>query len=247
MRIFFLSGRERFAPFLSLAAAGLCGKQASNAEGKVGGKMTHPCPAGQGYAGDVRDRRCLPLRGKSASELARLILVCRGGEQGVGALCPSGTVGRRAGRTESAQRFMQTSFLNRRRRQAPARGLVAVCTHSSPKRNESQPVCPLLVGQTGVYSEPTALEAGTAGPAGSARTRSRDQSLENPFWGTAAVSPQPPSPQRRRRQAPTRGLAAVYSHHRPARTEPQHARPLLVGRACVESEPTAPAGGTAAS
>ena len=41
--------------------------------------MTHPCPAGQGYAAGVRDRRCLPLRGKSASELARLILgVSRG-------------------------------------------------------------------------------------------------------------------------------------------------------------------------
>ena len=83
----FLSGRKRLLPFLSLAA-GFCGKQvpawmrvfapASNAEGKVGG-MTHPCPAGQGYAAGVRDRRCLPLRGKSASELARLILgVSRG-------------------------------------------------------------------------------------------------------------------------------------------------------------------------
>ena len=130
--------------------------------------MTHPCPAGQGYAASVRDRRCLPLRGKSASELARLILGVSRGRVERGALCPSGTVGRRAGRTESAQRFMQTAFLNRRRRQAPARGLVAVCTHSSPKRNESQSVCPLLVGQTGVYSEPTALEAGTAGTGGGA-------------------------------------------------------------------------------
>ena len=152
--------------------------------------MTHPCPAGQGYAAGVRDRRCLPLRGKSASELARLILGVSRGRVERGALCPSGTVGRRAGRTESAQRFMQTSFLNRRRRQAPARGLVAVCTHSSPKRNESQPVCPLLVGQTGVYSEPTALEAGTAGTAGSARTRSRVQTLENPFLGNGNSFPQ---------------------------------------------------------
>ena len=31
-------------------------------------------------------------------------------------------------------------------------------------------------------------------PAGSARTRSRDQSLENPFLGTASVFPRPPSP-----------------------------------------------------
>ena len=44
-----------------------------------------------------------------------------------------------------------------------------------------------------------------------------------------------------------RGPAAVYSLHRPNRNETQSARPLLVGRMRVESEPTALAGGTAAS
>ena len=53
-----------------------------NAGGRNGGgEMMHPCPAGQGYAAGVRIRRCLPLRGKSASELARLIL---GGSRGKG-------------------------------------------------------------------------------------------------------------------------------------------------------------------
>ena len=168
---------------------GCAGNKPPMRKGRLGG-MTHPCPGGQGYAAGVRDRRCLPLRGKSASELARLILGVSRGRVERGALCPSGTVGRRAGRTESAQRFMQTAFLNRRRRQAPARGLVAVCTHSSPKRNESQSVCPLLVGRTGVNPEPTALAAGTAGPAGSARTRSRVQTLENPFLGNGNSFPQ---------------------------------------------------------
>ena len=203
------------------------------------GEMTHPCPAGQGYAAGVRDRRCLPLRGKSASELARLILGVSRGRVERGALCPSGTVGRRAGRTESAQRFMQTAFLNRRRRQAPARGLVAVCTHSSPKRNESQSVCPLLVGQTGVNPEPTALEAGTAGTAGSARTRSRDQSLENPFLGNRH------SKKRRRRTAPARGPSAVYLHYRPNRNETKRPSPLLVGLERVDLEPKALADRTA--
>ena len=64
-------------------AAGPCGKQASGmdmicvpgAGGKVGEReMTLPCPAGARGAAGVRIRRCLPLRGKSASELARLIL-----------------------------------------------------------------------------------------------------------------------------------------------------------------------------
>ena len=250
------------------------------------GGMTHPCPAGQGYAVGVRDRRCLPLRGKSASELARLILVCRGGKQGAGALCPSGTVGRRArktkhtllrsmrppsprnhpaggtagfARTRSRDQSLENPFLGdggrfpaaspspeRRRRQALARGLAAVCAHSCPKRNESQPVCPLRVEQTGVNSEPTALAAGTAGPAGSARTRSRDQSLENPFLGNRRFLRRPVPKNRRRRQAPARGPAAVYSFYRPNRNEPQHTHPLLVGWVCVEPEPTALAGGPAA-
>ena len=38
---------------------------------------------------------------------------------------------------------------------------------------------------------------------------------------------------------------AVYAHHRPNRTEPQHTRPLLVGRVCVNPAPKALAAGTA--
>ena len=49
----------------------------------------------------------------------------------------------------------------------------------------------------------------------------------------------------RRRQAPARGPAAVNTLHRPNRNEPQHARPLLVGRTCVNFEPTALSAGTA--
>ena len=57
---------------------GCAGNKPPMRKGRLGG-MTHPCPGGQGYAAGVRDRRCLPLRGKSASELARLILgVSRG-------------------------------------------------------------------------------------------------------------------------------------------------------------------------
>ena len=52
----------------------------------------------------------------------------------------------------------------RRRRQAPAREPVAVCSHTRPKRNAPQPACPRRMGQTGVTPAPTALSAGTAGP-----------------------------------------------------------------------------------
>ena len=82
--------------------------------------------------------------------------------------------------------------------------------------------------------------------AGSARTRSRDQSLENPFLGERQPFPRSPRPQRRRRQAPARGLAAVYSHHRSKRNETKRPSPLLVGLGRVYFEPTALAGGTAA-
>ena len=54
---------------------------------------------------------------------------------------------------------LQTS----RRRQAPARGLAAVCALHRPTRNAKKHPCPLLVGHGCVASEPTALAAGTAG------------------------------------------------------------------------------------
>ena len=75
------------------------------------------------------------------------------------------------------------------------------------------------------------------------------QTLENPFLGKRLpfFPPSPVPKNRRRRQAPARGPAAVCFHHRSIRTETQHTRPLLVGRVCVYFEPTALAGGTAAS
>ena len=71
-------------------------------------------------------------------------------------------------------------------------------------------------------------------------------SLRIPSGKPASISPVTPSPKtRRRRQAPARGLAAVNTPHRPNRTEPQHTRPLLVGRVCVNPAPKALAAGTA--
>ena len=71
-------------------------------------------------------------------------------------------------------------------------------------------------------------------------------SLRIPSGKPASISPVTPSPKtRRRRQAPARGLAAVNTPHRPNRTAPQHTRPLLVGRVCVNPAPKALAAGTA--
>ena len=49
----------------------------------------------------------------------------------------------------------------RRRRQAPARGLAAVCPHVRPIRNETKRPSPLLVGLGRVNPEPTALAGDT--------------------------------------------------------------------------------------
>ena len=124
-------------------------------------------------------------------------------------------------------------------------GLPPSARTAAPSGTKRSLSCPLLVGQTGVNSEPTALAAGTAGPAGSARTRSRDQSLENPFLGNRRFLRRPRPPKRRRRQAPARGPAAVYFYHRSNRNETQHTHPLLVGWVCVYPAPTALAAGTA--
>ena len=57
-------------------------------------------------------------------------------------------------------------------------------------------------------------------PAGSARTRPRDQSLGYPFLGNRPTSPPSPRPpKRRRRQVPARGLAAVCTLTAPPETQ----------------------------
>ena len=187
---------------------------------------TPPCPRqGQGGAAGVRDRRCSPLRGKSASELARLILeASRERAEGRGALPIR--YGRQARRgTGKGQRRTSGAGIRARpatafpRRYKPAfRSFRTPCFPCHP------------AGRT----------------AGSARTRSRDQSLENPFLGNRRFLRRPVPQNCRRRQVPAREPAAVYSLYRPNRNEPQHTHPLLVGWVCVEPEPTALAGGPAA-
>ena len=86
-------------------------------------------------------------------------------------------------------------------------------------------------------------------------------------WASRRQRPPPPHPKRNaahpppargagvrehgangtgRRHCRPRWPAAVNALPRHIRNETQHTRPLLVGRVCVESEPTALAGGTAA-
>ena len=69
---------------------------------------------------------------------------------------------------------------------------------------------------------------------------SRDRREANVAFG-GSYHPQ----KSRRRQAPARGPAAVYSHRRPNQNETQNARPLLVGRAFVNTAPKALAAGSA--
>src|SRR5699024_28504 len=57
--------------------------------------------------------------------------------------------------------------------------------------------------------------------------------------------PSPRPPERRRRQAPARGPAAVYALCRRNRNETKQDRPLLVGRSCVTNAPKALVAGTA--
>ena len=59
----------------------------------------------------------------------------------------------------------------RRRRQAPARGLAAVCALSRPARNVKKRPCPLLVGHGRVDLEPKALADRTAVIRGSSLRR----------------------------------------------------------------------------
>ena len=62
-----------------------------------------------------------------------------------------------------------------------------------------------------------------------ARTRSRVQTLENPFWGAAAVSPQPPSPKAPQAAGPCSWACRSLFHHRPIWNETKQVRPCSWG------------------
>ena len=190
------------------------------------GEMTLPCPGGQGAL-----RMCV-----------------------FDAVCPMGAKTLQSGAPDmgvSRKKAVPPSAL-------PIRGLCR-------RAGEGEALRALFCGGHGVSALPSAHErrkvhrpaspaaaffpCRPAGrPAGSARTRPRDQSLGYPFLGNRPTSPPSPRlPKRRRRQVPARGLAAVCTLHRPTRNAKKHPCPLLVGHGCVVTEPKALAAGTAGS
>ena len=165
--------------------------------------MRHP--GARGKEGAVPCDAALPRWGKGRCRCAGSTLFAPAGQKRFRVGAPD--FGRVAGQRWMKKRFAYQERSGRRARKTKH----TVLRSMRPPRPRNHPA-----GRT----------------AGSARTRSRDQSLENPFLGTAR-------PQRRRRQAPARGPAAVYSLHRPNRNVPQRPSPLLVGLGRVYLEPTA--------
>ncbi len=143
-----------------------------------------------------------------------------------------------------------------RRRQAPAHGPAAVYSLAAPFGTKRRTPAPCSWGgcastRSQRLWSPTLSARRRQAPA---RGPAAVYSLAAPF-GTKRRTPAPcswggcastrsqrlwsPTLSARRRQAPARGPAAVYSLYRPIRNETQNARPLLVGRAFVDLEPTA--------
>ena len=84
------------------------------------------------------------------------------------------------------------------------------------------------------------------GTAGSARTRSRVQTLENPFLGNDVRFPPSPVPQPPQAASPCSwACRRLPPPPRPNRTETQNTHPLLVGWVFVYTAPKALAAGTA--
>ena len=137
------------------------------------------------------------------------------------------------------------SRLSKRRRQtAPARGPSAVYAFCRRNRNETKHPSPLLVGLGCVNTPPTALAADTVGTAGSARTRSRVQTLENPFLGSGVCFPRLPSQKPPQADGPCSWAVRRVRALPPDRNETKHPSPLLVGLGCVNTPPTALAADT---
>ena len=189
--------------------ASSCHRRAFRAEKEVGASLRPlPCLVGARCAAGVRIRRCLPLRGKSASELARRILAGSRERVFCGGVLPIRKLSRRAGETELRGTSHRLCFSRRifGARHTVETGFSPFTTFSRPQKAIFPPSPPRLLPQTIPRGDRRALPAPAQG----------SKPLRIPFLGTAAVFPAAPVP-------------------------------LLVGRACVESEPTAPAGGTAAS
>ena len=85
-------------------------------------------------------------------------------------------------------------------------------------------------------------------PAGSARTRSRVQTLENPFLGNTLRFPPSPRPQNAAGGRPLLvGLPPSASTTAPFGPKRSNPAPFVTGRGCVYTEPTALAAGPAST
>ena len=163
--------------------------------------MTHPCPAGQGYAASVRDRRCLPCGQKRFR---------------VGA--PD--FGRVAGESGALGRFAHQERLAG----APGERKHTLLRSMRPPSPRNHPA-----GRT----------------AGSARTRSRDSSLENPFLGTASAFPRSRPSNAAGGKPLLVGLPPSTRAIAPSEPKRSNPAPFVTGRGCVNTEPKALAAGTA--
>ena len=109
------------------------------------GEMTLPCPAGARGAAGVRIRRCSPLRGEGASELARLILVCRGERAFAERSVLQELFGRRAGKRKTGRRRPFRGVFPRmslRLSRIQRKSLLPGRSFPLPSRGENGGLCP---------------------------------------------------------------------------------------------------------
>ena len=234
---------------------------------------TLPCPGGQGTLPVcVFDAVC--PAGKGASELARRIMACRGKEQGLGTFCPSGCSVGAPGNGAAARfpaRETEIHAIPQTRRililpplPRPPRAASAVLYKAHLPAIAFRGEHP---ARECVQGPPFTLPVAASSPshpagrtAGSARTRSRVQTLENPFLGTPPFSPIYPVPNAAGGKSllvdlPPCTRSAAGQKRNEASPPPAHGADLRDPRAkgtgrrpCrLTMEPTAPAGGPAAA
>ena len=228
------------------------------------GDAALPCRARD--AAGVRGRRCLPC-GQRRCRVARRIFGVSRGKAGYQSVFPIRGVYRRAGersrRALPRKRWRRMSprkwnapFSQQPLPHHPPAASAALYRHVSlpslfrgehpahaPNTGFPRPQNPNVLS----FPPPSPSPIPPAGrTAGSARARSRVQTLENPFWGNRRpFSRVSRPPKRRRRTAPARGPSAVYALCRRARNETKRPSPLLMGLGRVNTEPKALAAGTA--
>ena len=192
-------------------AGALCCVSDGAAVGADGGRLgSRSLPPAKACVG----RRCLAPQGQGALPVCGIDAVCPVGAKALQSGAPDFGLSRERAGSWGALPIRNGWQARRGTGKGPRRFTIFRTRKSQRSAPSARPVFPTIP-----QGERRALPAPAQGI----------HPLRIPFWGNRRFLRRPRPPKRRRRQAPARGPAAVYSLYRPLRNETQQPRPIRDG------------------